>query len=371
MSWVAAATIGGSVLGAGASIYGANRNADALSDGGDEAARFQNRALDTQLALLRPQTEVGTGALGILAQLYGLPAPDGVDFDSLSGGGRNSGAQGVQNATQGLSPIPGASWRGRPVFTDGNGGVYAPRGRNATVSGGVDFLGQAGEGGAGLRFDGTRVRSASGRLSFRDGQFFDGQGNRANPIDVQAPTPIEQSGQSGTPSTGGLNLNDLVANNPLIQFNRQQGEQAIDRGAAARGLNQSGGTLQDLSRFNQDLAGAGVQQFVLNPLFQLAGFGNQGAGTSVNAVGANANNLSNLAANTASARGSAFQNAGNVVGNTLSDIGGALSVNRSTAQPAGFFGSSNPNQRIPGVDVPTLNMPGSAFYVPPPDPTRV
>jgi len=355
--WIA----GAALVGAGAGIYGANRSSDAIGDAGDASAAFQNRALDTQIALARPQLEVGTGALGILANLYGLPAPEQIDFGGLGGGGlggRNrqfGGAAGFQEATQGLSPIAGATWKGRPVFTDGSGGLYTSRGRDATVgSAGVEFLGQAGEGDAGTKFAGARVKAGQGILDYRNGQFYAGRGDRAPQINVATPTPIEQPTQQGgaapgTPSTGGLNLEDLVANNPLIQFNRQQGEQAIDRGAAARGLNQSGGTLQDLSTFNQQLSGAGVQDFVLNPLFQLAGFGSQGSAMASNAVGSNANNLSNIAMNTGNARASAFQNAGNIAGNTISDLGAAyFNRNRSIPSTGGFLFNSQTGQELQG-----------------------
>ena len=367
MSWVATAVIGGSVIGAGASIFGANRNADAIEGGANTAAGFQNRALDTQLALLRPQAEVGNSALGVLADLFGLDAPSAIDFDNLGGGTnqRFSGAEGFQEATQGLSAIGGATWRGRPVFTDGNGGIFTSRGRNATVgNSGVEFLGQAGEGGAGLRFDGTRVKSASGVLDFRGGEFFDGRGKRANPINVETPTPVaqpEQAAPGGAPSTGGLNLEDLVSNNPLIKFQQEQDFKAATRAGAAAGVNQSGNFIDEIGAQAGRRTATGIQDFVLNPLFQLAGFGAQGSADAANAVGTNANNLSNLATNSANARGSAFQNAGNTVGNLLSDFGQSRLVGQNAL--------NNPNQRIPGGT--TFNQPGSPFFQQNTDPFRV
>lgn len=41
---------------------------------------------------------------------------------------------------------------------------------------------------------------------------------------------------------------------PDYQFRKEQGEQALERGASARGMNLSGATLKDLNRFNQGLA---------------------------------------------------------------------------------------------------------------------
>lgn len=45
-----------------------------------------------------------------------------------------------------------------------------------------------------------------------------------------------------------------LANDPGYQFQLQQGQQALERSAAARGAITSGGTLRSLSRFNQGLA---------------------------------------------------------------------------------------------------------------------
>lgn len=320
MSWVAAAVIS-SVASAGASIYGAKKHADAIEGGSDQAAAVQREALRTNVALSRPQLEVGTGALGILASLYGIAPPTPIDFDNLGGGAGGRGAISGNRGLDGLAAIPGATWQGRPVFTDENGGIYAPTGRNASVDGGVTYLGQASEGNMRFRGPGGNSRrfirtSTGGMLDYRDGQFYDHRGPRANPIEIgpfqQAP---ESDAAAGAAPGAGLNLNDLVANNPLIRFNREQGEQAIARGAAARGLNQSGGTLRDLSRFNQDLAGAGVQNFVLNPLFELAGFGPRAAAQIGGAAMTTGTNLGNLAMGAANARGSAYQNAGNTIGN--------------------------------------------------------
>ena len=358
MSWVAAAVIGSAVAGAGASIYGARRNADAIAEGSDQAAAVQREALRTNVALSRPQLEVGTGALGILASLYGIAPPTPIDFDNLGGGAGGRGAISGNRGLDGLAAIPGATWQGRPVFTDENGGIYAPTGRDASVEGGVTYLGQASEGN--MRFKGPGGNTArfiktstGGMLDYRDGQFFDHRGPRANPIEIG---PFQESTQPGVGPAGapgaGLNLNDLVANNPLIRFNREQGERAIARGAAARGLNQSGGTLRDLSRFNQDLAGAGVQNFVLNPLFELAGFGPRAAAQIGGAAMTTGTNLGNLAMGAANARGSAYQNAGNTIGNLAGSVGDYFMMQR-------LLGGVGPGAGGGG----TINTyPGSPFF---------
>ncbi len=347
MTWATVAIVS-SVASAGASIYGARKNAQAIEAGSDQAAAVQREALRTNVALSRPQLEVGTGALGILASLYGIAPPTPIDFDNLGGGsGQGRGNISGNRGLDGLAVIPGATWQGRPVFTDENGGIYAPTGRDASVEGGVTYLGQASEGNMRFKGPGGNSRrfiktSTGGMLDYRDGQFFEHRGPRANPIEIgpyqQAPEPDAAAAGAvpGTVPGAGLNLNELVANNPLIRFNREQGEQAIARGAAARGLNQSGGTLKDLSRFNQDLAGAGVQNFVLNPLFELAGFGPRAAAQIGGAAMTTGTNLGNLAMGAANARGSAYQNAGNTIGNLAGSWGDyAMFRNYMNNRPGG------------------------------------
>ena len=334
MAWVATAVVAGSALGAGASIYGANKNADSIEDASEQGIAFQNRALSTQLALSRPAAEVGNSALGVLADLFGLDAPSKIDFDDLGAGGgtRAGGVANTAETLDGLTPITGATWKARPVFTDGKGGIYSVRGRNGTIErNGVAYLGQASEGN-GLFFEGSFVRDGPGVVDFRDGDFFSGRKANAKQIPIEAPVAqgAQDGAQAGTPSRG-LNLEDLVSNNPLIQFQQEQDFKQATRAGAAAGLNQSGGFVDEIGAQAGRRTANGIQDFVLNPLFQLAGFGQQAGAQASNAVGANANNLTNLAANAGEARGSAFQNAGNTVGNLLSDFAGARSVNNRSA----------------------------------------
>lgn len=60
------ATIGAAVIGAGASVYGANK-----------AASAQGKAAKRAAQAFAPYNTVGTGALNTLAQLYGLPTSSG------------------------------------------------------------------------------------------------------------------------------------------------------------------------------------------------------------------------------------------------------------------------------------------------------
>ncbi len=95
-----------------------------------------------------------------------------------------------------------------------------------------------------------------------------------------------------------VDMNALTSN-PAYQFNLQQGQQAINKGAAARGNFYAPQTLQDIGKFSQGLAS---QEFgnIWNRDFQVAGmgenaaaqtgnFGMQGANIAGNALTGGAN----------------------------------------------------------------------------------
>jgi hypothetical protein len=127
-------------------------------------------------------------------------------------------------------------------------------------------------------------------------------------------------------STGNAAATAAFENNPGYQFQKQQGDDAINAAAAASGKNFSGNQLIDLSKFNQGLAGTTYQNYVnnLQPYLGLAqntaggiggiytGLGNQ-LNTNQNTIGnanygayssiGNANANADLAGLNASANG--------------------------------------------------------------------
>lgn len=131
----------------------------------------------------------------------------------------------------------------------------------------------------------------------------------------------------------GAGVADLINNNPGVQFVRDQGEEALARRQAATGLSQSGAGLKDFAEFNQGLASTNFQNLVLNPLFQLAGFGPQANSQAAAGVQNTGANLSQLALGQGNARASTFQN----IGNAVSDFGNARFLQdlfRGGGQPA-------------------------------------
>lgn len=109
---------------------------------------------------------------------------------------------------------------------------------------------------------------------------------------------------------------------PGYQFRYDQGLQAIDRGAAARGLLHSGGAVKAEQRFGEGLAANEFGDW-WNRLAGVAGVGQQAAGTTAQAGQSAANNISQSYTNAGNARASSYANTGSAIN---SGINNALSA---------------------------------------------
>lgn len=118
---------------------------------------------------------------------------------------------------------------------------------------------------------------------------------------------------------------------PAYQFDLQQGQQAIERSAAAQGGLQTGGTLKSLTNYAQGAASNEYQsaysRFMnnqntqFNRLASIAGTGQTATGA-IGAAGTNmANTVGNNMTSLGSAQGAAQIAQGNTWGNTLSSLG--------------------------------------------------
>lgn len=111
-------------------------------------------------------------------------------------------------------------------------------------------------------------------------------------------------GADGT-ATGAPDMG-VFFNSPDFKFNRDQGQQAIDRSLAARGRALSGAGVKAGARFAQGLASSEFGNFY-NRLASQAGLGQAAAGSTASA-GANAsNNISNAFMQNGMNRASAYQ----------------------------------------------------------------
>lgn len=137
-------------------------------------------------------------------------------------------------------------------------------------------------------------------------------------------------GFSGTGSGTGSG-NDVLStleNTPGYKFSLQQGLNAVENSAAARGMQLSGATLKDLNNFAQGTAQSTYQQNVGN-LESLAGLGQSSSGQAASGALQTGANIGNTLTGTAAAIGQNTIGAGNAAaaGQVASSnaIGGGLS----------------------------------------------
>ena len=138
---------------------------------------------------------------------------------------------------------------------------------------------------------------------------------------------------------GGLSaVQGMVAADPSYQFNLSQGQQEIDKAAAARGNFYAPQTLQDLGKYSQGLA-SNEYGNIWQRLFSVAGAGQNAAvqqgGFGAGAAGAMGNNT--MQAGNAQAAGIIGQN--NAWTTALSQIGG-LAYNQANKPNFGQYDPS-------------------------------
>lgn len=147
--------------------------------------------------------------------------------------------------------------------------------------------------------------------------------------------------------------------NPIVGFLRDQGFEQIQESAAAQGRLGAGGTLKDLSEFNQNLSATiapQLQQQRFNQLFSVAGLGsNAAAGQGTAALNTGAN-LATVAGGVGQANAQNALSQGAALNNTISNIAGVAGAFPSlfgggqpspatatnTALQSGAFGTPTP-----------------------------
>lgn len=140
---------------------------------------------------------------------------------------------------------------------------------------------------------------------------------------------------------------------PAYNFNLEQGQLAINKGAAARGQFYNPATLQDIARFSQGLASNEFQNAfnnyqttqgnIWNRLYGLTGLGEQAA-TQTGAAGATAaGNIGNFATQGANAQAAGTVGSANALSGAFSGIGNTaiLSQILKNDQNPIFFGTGN------------------------------
>lgn len=123
-----------------------------------------------------------------------------------------------------------------------------------------------------------------------------------------------------------------ITNDPGYQFGMDQGTRALNSGAASRGMTYSGAAGKALSRFGQDYAGTKLDASY-NRLSNLAGLGAVGANNNAQAGMNYANNAGNNIMGAANAGGAAAMSGARGWGNALNSVS-------AYGQHNGWFGGN-------------------------------
>lgn len=161
-------------------------------------------------------------------------------------------------------------------------------------------------------------------------------------------------GGSGSSAPNMAALTSQLQQTPGYQFTLGQGTQALDRSAASRGLDLSGGQLKDLTNYGQGLAMSNAYQPYISQLDSAAGLGESAAAMVGNAGTAAGQGIasSQLAAGQASAAGTVSQ--ANTLGSGLNQF--ANSFNNPAlgssygAQALAASGGGGYNAGVGGAD---------------------
>lgn len=143
-------------------------------------------------------------------------------------------------------------------------------------------------------------------------------------------------------SESGVPTSSEVMSDPGYQFGLQQGQQGLDRKAAAGGGRVSGAALKAASEYATNYATTGYnaayqrRQDRLNRLAALAGIGQSATGSSAAAGASSTNAISGLISGQGNAAGAAQLAQGNIWGNTANQLGaiGQKWASTPTAAPA-------------------------------------
>jgi hypothetical protein len=299
MCGVTGAIIGAGVIGAGASIIGADKQAGAARD----AAGLSMDQFNINNRQQQPFIQTGYAANSRLSHLLGLGGP----------------AQ--------ISATPGAV----PGATPGYGGSTASSGGFTPYTGGTMFYDPYGRG----DMAGT---GANGNPRGYTVPEFGGMGAEWRGAGPQG--PLVTTGPGGAPTTGNdaefgslLRPFDAATFNqyqdPGYQFRLQQGTQAVRNAAAAGSGALSGAALKDLLMFNQDAAsqeyGNAFNRYqtqqgnIFSRLSGIAQLG-QSAAAGVGQQGtALAGQAGQALSNAGTAAGAGIVGAGNAAGNAASN----------------------------------------------------
>jgi hypothetical protein len=349
MSFVAVAIGASAVIGAGASIYSAKVQAKAAQKGADAANATTRYMYDQNRQDLAPYRETGANALSVIADMYGLPRAAGGGFgisdqEALTAAGQVPGSNRLSLKEQLFNPAIAANpmqhWKNVAAIGAGPIGLGLLRGGsdhsppNPLTS--VDFS----------KIDISGVPMPTNDGYWRDktpeewkaylegiakdpaGHVIDGAprinahlrdylaknlGKYAKPI---APAPGSPGAVAADWRNRPVDRTGGFQASPGYQFRLNEGNRAIETGAAARGRLFSGSTVKRAADYSQGLASDEFERFRA-ALFGIAGLGGTAASQTAT-LGANAGaRIADTQYQSSLARGSAYAAGADGVNNAV------------------------------------------------------
>ncbi|WP_312321250.1 hypothetical protein [Stenotrophomonas sp.] len=273
----------GAIIGAGASLIGGKQQADAAGNAANASVGASRDAIGAQVAMYNqtrqdtmPYQVTGTGALNLLAQMYGLPTYSAPISSGIT-----------------ITESEPAKKKKRSLFDK----VTDP----------------------------ANLAKEGGGTSYDPMGFFS-SGNNGGGTSLQFSTGGGAGGGGGVGTYNpGSQLADfsMFYKTPDYLVARDEGIAGLDRGAASRGGLYSGGADADRMTFASNLGSKAFGNFQ-NNLFRLAGFGSS-ANSELSSLGQNtAGQIGNSLTNAGNARASAYLQQGQAQANTLNNLAGFL-----------------------------------------------
>lgn len=318
-----ATAIGGAVIGSRA----AGRSAQAVTDASDQQVALAQNIYNDQRALNQPFYESGVAANNAAAELLGLDVGGTQAYSGANalGGASSQYANYLNNNpdlqnwynTQGIANSPhilnsGGDLDGNGVISQAEAGQYHynTHGRNE----GRSLTPTQTSGGTG----------GNSQLHVQpDGSVRPGAANALTNDRTDGGAAASGSyGYAAPQSTGNRQL-DALQTSPGYQFRMQEGMNALETGAAARGGILSGGHIRGATRYAQNYA-SNEYNNRFNQLQAHAGGGQTAAANNQNAGNALSSTTSNALTNTANAQSNAAQQRGSIYTNALGTVGGII-----------------------------------------------
>lgn len=145
-------------------------------------------------------------------------------------------------------------------------------------------------------------------------------------------------GQTGAPTIDSFDPTEFIRSTPGYEFNRSQGEETLQRSAAASGNLFSGRTGIALTEYGQDYADNEWDD-LYGQLGEIAGEGTDATGTTVNVAGNYGNAVSANQMRAGDARASGYRAAGEAQSNFWNNtVPGAIGAGYGIGRQAGWFG---------------------------------